>query len=84
MNLNNRNFADEQDFDYIVGYHETPDTSLERDPLQMAEELHSHVQAYLKDQFKSWFKDTLKEVTEEKSKDFSEYCLDCIDLSEGE
>lgn len=55
MSLNDRNFAeDEQDFDYIVGYHETPDTNLERDPLQMAEELHSHVQAYLKDQFKNW------------------------------
>ena len=81
MNLNNRNFADdEQDFDYIVGYHETPDTNLERDPLQMAEELHNHVQTYLKDQFKNWARDYLPE----EAKDFSEWALDFIDLSEGE
>lgn len=81
MNLNTRNFADdEQNFDYIVGYHETPDTSVERDPLEMAEQLHTHVQDYLKDKFRYWARD----YSPEEAKDFSEWALDFIDLSEGE
>lgn len=82
MHLNDRNFAeDEQDFSYIVAYHETPDTSLERDPLEMAERLHTHVQDYLKSTFKNWAR---FRGWRGQAKDFSEWALDQIDLSEGE
>lgn len=84
MNLNDRNFTeDEQDFSYIVAYHETPDANLERNPLQMAEELHNHVQAYLKDHFKSWAWDNTF-MPYQETIEFADAALDYIDLSEGE
>ena len=80
---NTRNFADdEQNFDYVVAYHETPDPHLERDPLEMAERLHEHVQDFIKDGFRNHalkVGNTYKEAQE-----FGEWALDRIDLSEGE
>lgn len=83
MSLEPRNYCeDDQNFDYVVAYHENPDPRLERNTQEMAERLHEHVQDFIKDGFRNHalkVGNTYKEAQE-----FGEWALDQIDLSEGE